>query len=111
MRRQILSNGEVRAALYLDADFDKTTLSAYALAATSYIEEKTGYDFAQELSIEPLAIEAAKMFVRQLHFNAAGNYNREHNYLVGIGALIETLQDMAKRKIKPKCPRPQWRTD
>ena len=94
----ILTNAEVAEALYLESDYDTARLTRYAAVASSFIKEKTGWDFAADAEREPLAIECAVQYVRQLHFGAGG-YNREHDYTFGIVGLLVDLNTIAQRKI------------
>jgi hypothetical protein len=94
----ILTNTQVAQALYLDEDYDQEELQRYAKSASAFIYRKTGYDFASQYPIEPLAIECAMQYVRQLHFGSTG-YNKEHDYSLGIQSLIVDLQVIANDKI------------
>ena len=95
--RTILTNEEVGKAINVDPDFDEEVLSSYANTATSFIKEKTGYDFSNDEIIETLAKQCARMYVRQLHYGSNG-YNKEHDYTLGITSLIVDLQVIANRK-------------
>ena len=97
----ILTNAQVAKALYLDEDYDQEELERYAKSASSFIKQKTGYDFASDPDIEPLAVELAIQYVRQLHFGADG-YNKEHDYSYGIQGLIVDLQVIADEKNSTK---------
>jgi hypothetical protein len=99
----ILTKEQVAEAIYVDADFNQATIERYAKAASSFLKQKTGYDFTKQpdqttdmnvSDIEPLAIECAMMYVRQLHFQGQG-YNKEHDYALGISSLITDLQVIA----------------
>ncbi|MCU7522507.1 MAG: hypothetical protein HF308_15355 [Ignavibacteria bacterium] len=99
----ILTKEQVAEAIYVDADFSPVTLERYAKSASSFLKQKTGYDFTKRpdqvndlglTDIEPLAIECAMMYVRQLHFQGQG-YNKEHDYALGISSLITDLQVIA----------------
>ena len=94
--RLILENKEVARAIY---DYDSEKLQQYAEIATSFIKTKTGYDFAKEDEIEPLAKQCAILYVRQLHFGAEG-YNKDHDYSFGITSLLIDLQSIAKERMK-----------
>lgn len=96
----ILTTEEVRKALYLDADYDANELDRLSKTASSFLYEKTGYDFSTVEAgeeIEPLAIQCAVLYVRDLFFQGNG-YNREHDYNLGINSLIVDLQTIAVRK-------------
>lgn len=94
----ILTNEQVAAAIYVDDDFPKEELERYARSASSFIKRKTGYNFADDPEIEPLAIECAIQYVRQLHFGAKG-YNERYDYTLGINSLIVDLQVIANDKL------------
>jgi hypothetical protein len=93
----ILTIEQVREAIYVDPDYNPSTLNRYASSATSFLKQKTGYDFTQDEPIEPLAIECAMMYVRQLHFQGQG-YNKDHDYTLGIVSLLEDLKDLTRGK-------------
>jgi len=97
MTRLLLSNEEVAKAIRVDPDYPKDELRALAESATSFVHQKTGYEFANESPIEPLAKECARLYVRQLHYGMEG-YNKEHDYALGIGCMIEDLKDIARKK-------------
>ncbi len=102
MQKLILTIDEVRAALYLDADFNSDRLKRYSEYATSFIKQATGYDFAnvpEGEEIEPLAKQLAEMYVKQFHFENTA-YSKEHDYTIGIGMLVERLQDIAINKVE-----------
>lgn len=95
--KNILTIEEVAKALYLDEDYDSEVLERYAISASSFIKQKTGYDFASEIKKESLAKECAIQYIRQLHFGSTG-YNKEHDYSLGIQGLIVDLQVIADAK-------------
>lgn len=97
----ILTNQEVARALYLDEDYNQEELERYAKSASSFIKIKTGYDFAADAEKEPLAVELAIQYVRQLHFGG-GEYKKEHDYSFGITGLIVDLQEIAREKTAAK---------
>ena len=99
MTTNILTIDQVRKALYLDDDHDVEELEEYSRIASSFIKQKTGYDFAKDTEIEPLAIQCAKLYIRQTHFGSEG-YNKEHDYNLGINGLIVDLQIIAKKKLE-----------
>jgi hypothetical protein len=98
MSRTILTNAEVAKAIYVDSDYDPDELSRLAELATSYIFHKTGYNFAQDEQIEPLAKECAILYVRQSHLGEGG-YNKDYDYSHGITSLIFDLQIIAQQKL------------
>mgnify|MGYP000999235999 CR=1 FL=1 len=95
----ILTTEQVKEALYLDDDANVQMLEMYSNQATSYIFHKTGYDFSKDIEKEPLAILCAQMYIRQIYFGSTG-YNKQHDYLIGIGGLISDLQIIADEKLK-----------
>lgn len=94
----VLTLEEVAKAIYVDADFDNSELQRLAELSSSYIKGKTGYDFALDDPREPLAVECAMQYVRQVYFGAKG-YNKEHDYSLGIVGLLVDLQVIANDKL------------
>lgn len=94
----ILTVEEVRGALNLDFDYDNLELDRLSKTASSFIKRKTEYDFGSEVTKEPLAIQAAVMYVKTLFYNGEG-YNKDHDYSLGLNSLIVDLQIIAKEKI------------
>lgn len=95
----ILSAAEIQVALFLDPDFDSDELERLSAVATSFIKTKTGFDFASEATVEPLAKQAAIMYVRTLMYsNEQKNYNKEFDYSVGLVGIIQDLQTIAETK-------------
>lgn len=97
MAKYILTPEQVAQAIKVDPDFDREELESLAADATSFIKQKTGFDFASESPIEPLAIRCAKLYVKNLFFGSEG-YNKEHDYTLGIVSLIKDLEDIARDK-------------
>jgi len=97
MASQILTNEEVREAIDVDPDYPVSNLTSLAETATSFIKNKTGYDFSKDQVIDPTAKACARLYVRQIHYGADG-YNKEHDYALGIGCMIEDLKDIARTK-------------
>jgi hypothetical protein len=97
-RNTILTLEEVAKAIYEDADFDNAELQRLADLSSDFILRKTGYDFSQDNSREPLAVECAMQYVRQVYFGSKG-YNKEHDYSLGIVGLIDDLQVIANEKL------------
>lgn len=93
----ILTNEQVRKALYLDDDADTEELEEYNMTASSYIYQKTGYDFGSESPKEPLAVLCAKLYIKQIYFGNSG-YNKEHDYSLGIASLLVDLQVIASSR-------------
>jgi hypothetical protein len=94
----ILTESEVAMAIYADEDYDKEELRRLARLATSYIKNKTGYDFSKDHRREPLAVECAIMYVRQSKMQSK-EYNRDFDFAVGINSLLKDLQVIADAKI------------
>ena len=94
----LLTLDEARKAIYVDPDFDDTIIRGYIESASSFLKEKTGFDFSKVN--DPMAKDFARMFVKDRHFNSNGSYNREHDYSLGISALLMQLQLRAKKYIE-----------
>jgi len=94
----ILTKDEVAKAIYVDPDFDGEELQRLADLSSSFIKNKTGYDFTQDEVKEPLAVECAMQYCRQAYFGSKG-YNKEHDYTLGIVGLIDDLQVIANEKL------------
>lgn len=94
----ILTREEVARAIYVDGDYNEEELDRLSTSASSFIFKKTNYDFAKDKPIEPLAVQCAMLYVKQLHFGADG-YNKEFDYSFGISSLILDLQDIALKKV------------
>lgn len=94
---KILTNDQVKKALFLDDDVDTQELEEYNMTASSFIFQKTGYDFGADETKEPLAVLCAKLYIKQIYFGNSG-YNKEHDYTLGIASLIVDLQLLAKEK-------------
>jgi len=88
----LLTAEQVKDAIYADDDFPREELERYARSASSYIKHKSGYDFAKDTEIEPLAIECAILFVKQLHFG--------YDFEKAINSFIVDLQVIADAKAK-----------
>lgn len=94
----ILTIDDCREALYLDQDFPTKVLENYIKTADRFILQKTGYDFGNELDKEPLAVQLAKLYIRELHFQQEDKFNKNYDYTIGISSLIVDLQDIARSK-------------
>lgn len=94
----ILTNEQVKKALYLDDDADTVELEEYNMTASSFILQKTGYDFGSDLVKEPLAVLCAKLYIKQIYFGNSG-YNKEHDYALGIASLLVDLQIIANARL------------
>jgi hypothetical protein len=97
MAKKVINIDEVRKAIHQDGDFDVEELERLAGLASSFIETKTGYDFGKDDIVEPLALQCAKLYVKQQYFGSDG-YNKEYDYGLGIGGLIVDLQTIAIAK-------------
>lgn len=97
MAKTILTTEEVARAIQVDPDYPKAELQELAEAATSFIKNKTGYDWSKDVVIEPTAKQCARLYVRQLHYGADG-YNKDHDYTIGIGCYIGDLKDILRKR-------------
>lgn len=95
---KILTTEQVREAIYQDADFNVEELEELSIIASSFIFEKTGYDFGKDLVKEPLAVLAAKMYAKNVYFSG-GDYKQDYDYSFGLTAIILDLQVIANRKL------------
>jgi len=93
----ILTIEEVRKAIYQDVDFDAEELQRLSAVASSFLLEKTNYDFSQDDVIEPLAKQCAIAYIRQQYFSAKG-YVKEFDLSFGITGMLIDLQNIAKEK-------------
>lgn len=96
----LLTNEEAKKAIYVDPDFDDGIVRGYITTASSFLKEKTGFDFSEVC--DPLAKQFARMFIKDLHFNTNGSYNKEHDYSLGINALLIQLQFKAREYLEEK---------
>lgn len=98
----ILTNEEVRDSLRLDYDVSDSELERWAKVASSFIKQKTGFDFADitgvtypdYTEVEPLAVECAIKYVQQSYFSEMA-YNKEYDFTLGINSLLVDLQNLA----------------
>lgn len=97
MNKKVLTIKETREAIYQDNDFNVEELERLAVLATSFIKQRTNYDFGSDAEIHPLAKQCAILYVRMQYFNAEG-YKAEYDYSLGINSLIVDLQDIARSK-------------
>lgn len=98
--KTILTIEQVRDAIYQDKDFPSERLVSLAEASSSFIKNKTGHDFAEDEIIEPLAIQCAELYVKQLYFgSSSANYNRDYDYIVGITSLLIDLQNLLLEEV------------
>jgi len=95
---KILTVEQTRTALYLDFDYDEEELIRLSILASSYLKTKTGFDWTSESEIEPLAIQAAILYVRMQFFDNT-QYKKENDYTIGLGSLIVDLQAIALDKV------------
>jgi len=95
---KILSISEMRTALYVDFDYDEVELERLSNLASSYLYQKTGYDWSSDDEIEPLAKQAAILYVRMQFFDNT-QYKKEYDYSMGLGSLILDLQIIAEEKV------------
>lgn len=94
----ILTNEQVALAIFADDDFPKAELERLSRAASTYILQKTGYDFSQDPEIHPHAIECAIQYVKQLHFNRT-QFNKDYDFSMGISSYIIDLQVIANERL------------
>lgn len=95
--RWVLSREEVAKALFVDEDFDSEELEFYAQSATSFLKNKTGYDWSRDEIIEPLAKMCARQYVQTMYFSGE-NYKPEFDFKLGIDALLVDLQNLVLHK-------------
>ena len=95
----ILTDAEVREAIYVDPDFSAARARHYAKLATSYLKQKTGYEWENDSEIEPLAKQCAMIYVRTIHFEGS-TYKKEHDYTFGISSLLIDLEIIAQSKLE-----------
>lgn len=93
----LLTNSEAKKAIYVDDDFDDEIIRMYISSASSFLLQKTGFDFSTVC--EPMAKQFAIMYIRNLHFNSNGTYNKEYDYNLGINCLLIELQNKARKLI------------
>ena len=95
----ILTESEVREAMQVDFDYNPDEVTRYQKLASSYVKNKTGYDFgnvADGEEVEPLAKQCAILYIKHHFFDK--KYNKDFNYSLGIDSLIFDLQLIAKDK-------------
>lgn len=97
MNKKILTINETRDAIYQDSDFNVEELERLSILASSFIKQRTNYDFSADETIHPLAKQCAILYVRMQYFNSEG-YKPEYDYSLGINSLIIDLQDIARSK-------------
>ncbi len=93
----ILTNEEIREALFLDDDFPSSSLTEYGLLADAFIVKKTGYDYANNMiaSAEPLAKLLAKLYLKSIYYEGF-HKDEKMDYSIGINGLIGDLKDIAR---------------
>ena len=94
----ILTNEQVALAIFADGDFPEAELERLSKTTSTYIHQKTGYDFSQDPEIHPHAIECAIQYVKSLHFNRA-QYNKQYDFAMGISSYIIDLQRIANERL------------
>lgn len=97
MVSDILTVDEVRSALNLDFNYPDIELQELATSASSFIYQKTKYDFGADVDIHPLAKKCARALVKD-EFFGSNDFNREHDYSLGINGMIVDLQNIARVK-------------
>lgn len=91
----ILTAAEVRKALWLDDDFETEELDRLSTVASSRILETTDHDFGLDTPIESVAKQLAILYCRESYFNAKGEYNKDHDYALGISSMTHLLKGIA----------------
>lgn len=95
--KNILTNEQVKKAIYLDDDFDDDEmLGEYASWATSFISQKIGMDpTTLPEGAKPIAVDCAKMLIRNRHFEQT-DLRDKYEYTMGINNAITDLQDIVR---------------
>ncbi len=101
--KYVLTESDVRQAIYADDDFSPAMVQHYRAIATSFLFQKTGYNWENEDPIEPLAKQCAILYVRSQHFGSQ-SFNKEHDYNFGLVAHLTDLQTMADQKTDTENP-------
>lgn len=88
---------EAKKILQVDEDFDDSIVQMYLDIADGQMQAQTGYDF----TIEPVADSKAyvRMSILMQHYNPDG-YNKEYDFVFGMGAAITRLSMLARKKLK-----------
>ena len=94
---KILTIEEVREALFLDYDYPANELERLSILASSILAEQTGYNWAANDEIHPLAKQAAIQYIRTQFFDQS-NYKQQFDYTLGYNSLIQHLQNIASEK-------------
>lgn len=97
MVNKILTNEQVRKAIYVDYDYDQEELTRLNELASSYIFEKTGYDWGADTDKHSLAVQCAILYIRHQYFGGEG-YNKDHDYSLGISSLLIDLKVIASER-------------
>lgn len=95
MAEQVLTTDQVKKALSVDDDFDIVELDRYAHLASSFVKQRTRYDCTKAVTVHPLAIQLGELYIKQMYYNGSGDFNRNHDYTIGISSLIVDLQCIA----------------
>jgi len=95
MADQVLTTDQVKKALSVDDDFDIVELERYAKLVSSFVKQRTRYDCTKVETVHPLAIQLGELYVKQMYYNGSGDFNRNHDYTIGISSLIVDLQCIA----------------
>lgn len=93
----ILTESEVREAMQVDFDYNADEVTRYQKLASSYVKNKTGYDFAliaEGEEVHPLAKQCASIYIKSQFFD--NKYDEKYNYSIGLQSLIFDLQIIGK---------------
>jgi len=91
----ILTTDEVRKAMRVDADYDITEVTSYQKLSTSFVLNKTGYSVDTGNTIEELAKQLAKLYIKA-QFYTSDNYNQDFDYSLGINGIIQDVQAIVR---------------
>jgi len=94
---EILTESEVREAMQVDFDYNHDEVSRYQKLASSYIKNKTGYDFGtvvEGAEVHPLAKQCAMIYIKSQFFDH--KYDEKYNYSIGLESMIFDLQIIGK---------------
>ena len=93
----ILTESEVREAMQVDFDYNIDEVTRYGKLASSYVKNKTGYDFgavADGVEVHPLAKQCAMIYIKSQFFDH--KYDEKYNYSIGLESMIFDLQLIGK---------------
>ena len=67
-QKPLLTEDEVREALYLDHDYTSKRLKELSEEATQFLFQKTGHDWSKDIPINDVAKGAARDYIHQLWY-------------------------------------------